>query len=322
MSAGQLSGTKKTTKVKILITGSLGFLGKNLLLGLDHSFECVALTRSINQERLQFVHKVDKHVELEVCDLLDVSALQRLKEKHGKFDACVYLAANGDPAYSVENPKIDLESNALALVNLLSNVDIGHLIFFSSGAVYDGLAGDVDTNSNINPILPYSISKYASEQYIKFFKKEGRLEKYTIVRFFGAFGPYEPARKIYGKLLRTFGVEKKLEFTIRGDGKNLIDAMYIDDTIEAIRLILKSEEKESVTIDLGSGSPVSIADLAMTAGSICGVEPIISYEGTVPECIMFKTVDTRASDRFKFYPKVPLRIGLAKYLQWIKDNNS
>ena len=120
------------------------------------------------------------------------------------------------------------------------------MIFFSSGAVYDGLTGLVSPESKLNPKLPYAISKLASEQYIQFFAKKGQIENYIILRFFGAFGPYEPERKIYTKLVRAFALEGKDEFVVRGDGKNLIDAMYVDDTIDGILKVMASSEKNKI----------------------------------------------------------------------------
>ena len=55
-----------------------------------------------------------------------------------------------------------------------------------------------------------------------------------MVRFFGAYGPYEASHKIYTRLVRAFALESRNTYTIYGDGANLIDAMYVDDAIDAV----------------------------------------------------------------------------------------
>lgn len=300
----------------------MGFLGKNLLLDPPDGYECVALTRSVNEESGKFISLEKIKASIELCDLNDVDALKKLAIKYGQFDMCVHFAANGDPAYSVTNPLEDLNSNTSALVNLLKNIKIKHLLYFSSGAVYDGLTNMVTPDSRLDPILPYAISKYASEQYIKFFYSQELIKKFTIVRFFGAYGPHEPERKIYGRLLRNFGLARAKEFVIRGNGANYIDAMYISDAIDAIKKIISSNLEESLILDLGSGSPVSINDLVLCAAKVCNITPQISYQGSVPECIDFKTSDSKAYQYFGIKPKISLEDGLHRYLEWLVKYHS
>ena len=76
----------------------------------------------------------------------------------------------------------------------------------SSGAVYDGLRGAVSPATPVSPRLPYAISKLASEQYLRFFAEHrGTVDSYVNVRFFGAYGPYEAARKITTQWLQGDG---------------------------------------------------------------------------------------------------------------------
>src|SRR5207253_3027359 len=125
------------------------------------------------------------------------TAVRRLGQLAGRADAALYLAANSDPAASAERPRWDLESNTVGLVNFLESCAVDHLVYVSSGAVYDGLIGPVSPASPVAPRLPYAISKLASEQYVRFFSERRRsVGSFIIVRFFGAYGPYEPARKI------------------------------------------------------------------------------------------------------------------------------
>ena len=221
------------------------------------------------------------------------------------------------PAVSAAWPAFDLTSNALTLVKLLEKVRFGKFIYFSSGAVYDGLSGPVTPSSALAPRLPYAISKLASESYLKHFRHQGRLDHSVAVRFFGAYGPHEPPRKVYSRLVRQFGMLREPQFTIRGDGKNLIDAMPVSDAVRAVLLLIERAEGE-VTLDLYSGQPLSLRELVERAADVFGLKADIRYEGHVPEYIQFHSVD-RTQGAYGFAPSVDLQTGLRDLLVHLKE---
>jgi UDP-glucose 4-epimerase len=179
----------------------------------------------------------------------------------------------------------------------------------SSGAVYDGLTGEVKPGTPVSPRLPYAISKLASEQYLQFFcEHRGTVSSYVNVRFFGAYGPYEAPRKITTKWLQVLAKGEK-EFTVRGDGRNLIDFMYVDDAVDGFLALVKAKGTK-LTVDFASGAPVSINDIVATMASTLGIEVSIRHEGTVPEYIQFRSVDTTMRDRFGFAPATSFADGL------------
>src|SRR5919199_4419605 len=204
--------------MRLLVTGASGFLGRNLLPSLPTEWE-VTLTYRRDAGFCRFVERwVRARSHTVQVDLSKTDDLDRLASASPEYDACVYLAANGDPAESVRRPAYDLEANTLALVTLLERVRVGRLVYFSSGAVYDGIVGPVEPGVTARPSLPYAISKLASEHYVRSFHTRGQVGEAVIVRFFGAYGPYEPERKIYNRLVRQFAFEREPRFTIRGDG--------------------------------------------------------------------------------------------------------
>jgi UDP-glucose 4-epimerase len=246
------------------------------------------------------------------CDLLkesDVTALARTIG--GKPEAMLYLAANGDPAASAERPRWDLESNTLAFVTCLEHCPADHVVYVSSGAVYDGLSGAVSPTTAVSPRLPYAISKLASEQYLRFFAEHrGSVASYVNVRFFGAYGPYEPARKITTRWLQALTAGQR-EFVIRGDGQNLIDFMYVDDAVDGFLALVKARGQK-MTVDFASGSPVSVNDIVRTMAATLGVEVAVRHEGQVAEYIQFHTVDAAMRERFGVSPSISFADGLTR----------
>ena len=305
--------------MKVLVTGDSGFIGRSLLLRIPKDWEIVAAYLS-DGSFLDFIEEQDlNHVTPLRIDLSDVGSLTQVKDLFKSYDACVYLAANGDPAFSEKAPIEDLKSNTRALLNTVQSWTFGNFLYFSSGAVYDGLRGNVNPQSALAPYLPYAISKWAAERYMLHAQRSGKIKAATAIRFFGAFGPYENPRKIYGRLVKQFGISRNPKFTIRGNGQNLIDAMYIDDLTRAIMLLLDTPIHKTQTLDLYSGNRISIETLVRKAAEIFQIEPQIEFVGSVAEFIEFQSNDPTMAHQFNFQPEISLRDGLTKFYNWMKE---
>ena len=156
--------------MRLVVTGASGFIGRNVLLRAPRDWKIIAVyNRTAGLEAFVAANGLS-HVTPVRCDLTSAAdALQLSRTIGGRVDAALYLAANGDPAESATRPRWDLESNTVALVTFLEHCAIDHLVYLSSGAVYDGLNGPVSPSTPVTPGLPYAISKLASEQYVRFF---------------------------------------------------------------------------------------------------------------------------------------------------------
>jgi nucleoside-diphosphate-sugar epimerase len=298
--------------MKVVVTGASGFIGQNVLLRAPRDWTVFAVYhRTPGLDAFVKQHGLT-HVTPVKCDLQSATEVSALARTIGaKPDAMLYLAANGDPALSAKRPRFDLESNTVAFVNTLEQCPADHVVFVSSGAVYDGLSGEVTPSSAVSPRLPYAISKLASEQYLQFFcERRGTVSSYVNVRFFGAYGPYEAARKITTKWLQALARGER-EFVVRGDGRNLIDFMYVDDAVDGFLALVKARG-ERLTVDFASGTPVSINDIVQTMASNLGVDVTVRNEGTVAEYIEFRSADTTMRERFGMAPAVSFPDGLKR----------
>jgi UDP-glucose 4-epimerase len=298
--------------MRVIVTGASGFIGHNVLLRAPRDWQITAVYhRTAGLEAFVAAHGL-RHVTPVRCDLLSPDDVRALAQTvGGRADAVLYLAANGDPAASVERPRWDLDSNTVALVNFLEHCPADHLVYVSSGAVYDGLTGDVSPATAVAPRLPYAISKLAAEHYVRFFaERRHTVGSYINVRFFGAYGPYEPLRKITTKWMRAV-LSGQRAVAIRGDGENLIDFMYVDDAVDGF-VALTAAAGVSATVDFASGAPVSVNDVVRTMAGALGVELTLDHVGRSEEYIQFRTVDTAMRDRFGVEPKIPFAEGVAR----------
>ena len=309
--------------MKIIVPGASGFIGKNFILKAPKDWEIIAIYNNSNLQDFVEEHRLDNVITVK-CDLTNEEEVEKLSKKVGnEFDVCIYLAANTSISLSVKDPIFDLHANTITVLNILRFFEGEKIIFLSSGAVYDGLSGLVNPNMPVFPKIPYAISKLASENYIKFYTIKKKIFKnYIILRFFGAYGPYEPNRKIYTKFVRAFYFENKNEFTIYGNGKNLIDAMYVDDMINGLLKVIWSDN-QNLTVDFCSENPLTIDKLVYAIAETFGKEnPIIRHEGITEEYIKFYASNKLMEKVFGFKPATSLNKGLQKLAKHLEGDSN
>ena len=303
--------------MNVLVTGASGFIGHNVLLRAPRGWHVTAVYH--NTPGLEdFVRRHGlTNVRAVRCDLTNPASVVELATSSASFDACLYLAANGDPAKSADRPAWDLTLNTLGLITLLERVRVGHFVYVSSGAVYDGLTGPVTPNTAVAPLLPYAISKLASEHYLRAFAERSKtVGSYVNVRFFGAYGPYEPDRKITTKWMRAV-MNGQREFTLHGNGENLIDFMYVDDAVDGF-LTLMSSAGFSGTVDFASGCPVSVNAVVQTMAKVLGADVTIRHEGHTEEYIQFHSVDPTMRERFGVRPSISFEDGVQRLRRFLE----
>jgi nucleoside-diphosphate-sugar epimerase len=295
--------------MRLLVTGASGFIGRNVLLRAPRGWEIFAVyNRTPDLETFRARSGLANVVAVR-CDLTSPDQVGALIRRTGAVDCCLHLAANGDPTRSAIQPALDLQMNTLALVTLLEQLRANRFVFVSSGAVYDGLSGEVTPETAVAPRLPYAIAKLASEQYVRASaERNATVGSYLNVRFFGAYGPFEPARKITTRCLLA-AMNGQREFSVRGDGRNLIDFMFVDDAVEGLLRVMQTPEF-SGTIDFASGTPLSVDEVVTTVARVIGIAAVIRHEGHTEEYIRFRSADRAMRDRFGFVPAVPLEDGL------------
>jgi len=309
--------------LNILVVGASGFIAKNLLLKIPKDWMVFGIYRT-DKTFTEFLERNELcNVSPIKCDLespIDVKNV--LENFESSIDVCVYLAANTNVRKLVEDPILDVSTNIAPLLNFLKYFRGRRLIFFSSGAVYMGLSGKVSPSSKINPTIPYAISKYASELYIKFYRdKQKTFQEYVILRFFGAYGPYEPPRKISTKLLELVKNPHENKITVFGDGENYIDFMYIDDTMQGLLTVITSP-KANVTVDFCSGNPRTINELVKNVGQIFDKKIQIEHAGVSSEYITFYASPRRMFQYFRFRPSISLEKGFTEFSNWLNKSST
>jgi UDP-glucose 4-epimerase len=234
-----------------LITGGMGFIGRNLIHSLleegEHSIRIVDNLSVGDRESLQMITSFNEKeayetgsdfpaegtVELVVDDILNEgNAILHTRDA----DVIVHLAANTGVTPSVEDPRHDCVTNVIGTLNYLEAArynDVDRFIFASSGAPLGEVEPPIHEEKAPHPKSPYGASKLAGEGYCSAYY--GSFEVETVaLRFGNVYGPFSSHKSsVVAKFIRRAIEGKTLE--IYGDGTQTRDFIYTEDLVDAIK---------------------------------------------------------------------------------------
>jgi UDP-glucuronate 4-epimerase len=228
--------------MKILVTGTAGFIGSTLALKLLERGDEVIGIDNVNDyydvnlkfARLERVKAYDKFTEIR-GDIEDRDLISATFEKH-KPQRVVNLAAQAGVRYSLENPYAYLDSNVLGFLNILENCrynEIEHLVYASSSSVY---GSHTNMPFSIHDPVDHPMSLYAAT------KKTNELMAHTYshlfnlpstgLRFFTVYGPW--GRPDMALFLFTKNILAGKPIDVFNYGKHKRDFTFVDDIVEGV----------------------------------------------------------------------------------------
>ena len=252
----------------ILVTGSAGFIGSNLvlkLLKINEPMTIVGLDNlndyydvSLKEWRLKEIEKeVAKHPDFKYTfvkgDLADKALIDRLFDEY-KFDIVVNLAAQAGVRYSITNPDAYIQSNLIGFYNILEacrhSYDNGqkgveHLVYASSSSVYgSNKKVPYSTDDRVdNPVSLYAATKKSNELLAHAYSKLYNIPS-TGLRFFTVYGPAGRPDMAYFGFTNKLVKGEKIKIFNYGNCKR--DFTYVDDIVEGVmRVMQKAPEKKT-----------------------------------------------------------------------------
>lgn len=331
--------------MKILITGSSGFIGfhlSNLLLSKD--FQVVGIDNmndyydvQLKKSRLSILEKKE-NFSFHQIDLVDRDKINELFEKE-KFDYVINLAAQAGVRYSITNPYAYIDSNIMGFINILEacrNYPVKHLIYASSSSVYGG--NSVTPFSTEHPV-DHPVSLYAAT------KKSNELMAHTYshlynipttgLRFFTVYGPWGRPDMAYFSFAKDI-LEGK-EIKVFNHGQMERDFTYIDDIIMGIyKLIEKAPVKNSdwneseysasesfapyKIFNIGNNNPVKLMDFIKVLEEKIGKEANKVYMEMQDGDVLKTYADISDLEKtINFKPSTSIEDGLDKFAKWYKE---
>jgi len=306
--------------MKIVVTGGLGFIGKNLAL---------YMRRATNKNT---VHSIDWYntapaSDHEVFDSSTVAcfASEQAKAVYHDADVIVHLAATTTVQDSVRDPKASFENNVAKTQSLLDHVkDVApgaHFVFASTGgAIIGDHTGPINEDIAPRPVSPYGATKLAVEGLLSAYSGSYNLPS-TALRFSNVYGPNsERKSSVVAKFCREYLTSGHLQ--INGDGLQTRDYIYVDDICKAIWLAI--ETRATGVFQLGTGVGTSILDLIEILQSFDPSHRLeISHGPDLQGEVKHNVCDiARARRELGFAPEYDLRRGVDETLAWFQARSA
>ena len=315
----------------VVVTGGAGFIGSELVRQLAARGERVTVVDNlVNGKRENIVDVLSPQVQLMVTDIRDLEVLTPLLLEA----KTVYHLACLGVRHSVHSPHENHEVNATASLQLLSaarHADVPRFVYVSSSEVYGGVrwAPTIrwEQMTEDHPAFPctvYGGSKLAGECYARAFYRTYGYPT-VVVRPFNTYGPRSHHEGDSGEVIPKFLLRclAGRPMVVFGDGTQSRDFTYVSDTAYGILLAGEHPSAVGETINIGSGSEVTVNDLVKRVALEVGrLDATVEYDRPRPGDVSRLVADVaRARTLLGYEPKVSLSEGLQHLLQWYRDQN-
>ena len=329
--------------MKILITGSSGFIGFHLSKKLlekghkIHGFDSMNNYYDIRLKTSRYkILKKFKNFSFKKSKLENKKNLEKTFKKF-KPQIVIHLAAQAGVRYSIEKPQVYLDSNIIGTYNIIETshkYKVKHLIMASSSSVYGANKkfpfkeiDKTDTQLSI-----YAATKKATESMAHSYSNIWKIP-ITMLRFFTVYGPWGRPDMALFKFTKGILSNKKID--IYNNGKMYRDFTYIDDVINGMILLIKKIPKISKKmkyqndslskvapfriLNIGNTKKVYLLDFLKQIEKELGRKAIRNYmplqKGDVKQTLSNSRLLKRITG---YYPKTNYKLGIKKFVDWYK----
>jgi len=312
--------------MKVLVTGSEGFIGSHLTeLLVEKGFEVKAFVRYNFKNDWGWLEesKYKNDIEIYTGDVRDFdSVYDAMKD----VDVVFHLAALIGIPYSYISPLAYIKTNTEGTYNVLESgrkLNLKRIIITSTSEIY-GTAQyvPIDEKHPYNPQSPYAASKAAADHLaLSYYRSFGT--PVTIIRPFNTYGPRQSARAVIPTIISQILAGKK-QIKL-GNLSPTRDLNYVKDIANGFITVGLHEDTIGDVYNLGTGQEISIGDLAEKIIELTGkkVEIIEDTQRIRPEKSEVERLLSNAEKAKKttgWKPKYTLEEGLKDTIDWIQDN--
>ena len=340
----------------ILVTGSPGFIGANLVLRLLKDLSggtIISLDNmnayydpSLKEYRLRMIEEAAKdslvrHIFIK-GSIADPALVDQIFADY-KPAVVVNLAAQAGVRYSIDHPDVYIESNLIGFYHILEacrHHPVAHLVYASSSSVYGGNKKvPFSTEDKVdNPVSLYAATKKSNELLAHAYSKLYSIPS-TGLRFFTVYGPAGRPDMFYYSATQKLVAGKTIQIFNYGNCKR--DFTYVDDIVEGIvRVMQGAPEKRTgedglplppyAVYNIGGGTPENLLDFISTLQEElvrAGVLPEnYNFEGhrelvgMQPGDVPVTYADSKGlEDDYGFKPVIGIRDGLRAFAEWYKE---
>jgi nucleoside-diphosphate-sugar epimerase len=308
----------------VLVTGGAGFIGSHIASALAASGARVRIIDDLATGYRENVSEIKGDVDFIEASVADEAALRSALED---VELVFHEAAIPSVPRSVKNPRQTHVASVEATFSLLlaaKERKVRRIVYAASSSAY----GDQPTLPKVesmlpDPLSPYAVAKLVGEHYCQVFTRVYGLETVSL-RYFNVFGPRQDPSSQYSGVISRFiaallGGEKPV---IYGDGEQSRDFTYIDNVVDANLKAAESTRAIGQVINIANGERISLNELLAELKGLTGKPDVAAdYQEPRPGDVKHSLADiSRARDLLAFEPRVDLRTGLQRTIDWWKNS--
>lgn len=307
-----------------LITGGAGFIGSNMVRFLLEKGQKVRVLDNFETGKRENLAEVAGRIELIEGDIRDMAAVRK---SVADVDIVYHLAALGSVPRSIKDPLTSQQVNVGGIVNMLiaaRDAKVKRFVFSSSSSVY-GQSKVLPQHEGLPlaPISPYGATKAAGEIYCKVFYESYGLQTISL-RYYNVFGQRQDPTSQYAAAIPLFisALLRDRAPTIFDDGEQSRGFTYIDNVLQANWLAANAKETHGEAVNISTKNAVSVNTVVNTIRKLLGKEEIRPvYAPPRPGDIKHSLADVRrAKELIGYEPFVSFKEGIAKAINWYKEN--
>lgn len=310
---------------KVLVTGAAGFIGSHLVEALARDgAEVRAFVRYNSRNDYGWLEQLEEglrdEVEIFRGDLANPEAVTNaLRDR----DTVFHLGALIPIPYSYQHPREFVEANVVGTLNVLEACrrdPVRRLVHTSTSEVYGtAMRVPIDEEHPLNAQSPYAATKIGADQLALSFWRSFETPV-VVARPFNTFGPRQSARAVIPTLITQALAREDVEL---GSTHPTRDFLYVEDLTRGFERCAEADGVEGEVINLGSGSEISIADLAEEVFRLVGREASLSFSedrARPPKSEVERLLaDTAKAERLLGWkPEVGLEEGLRRTIEWFE----
>lgn len=339
--------TGSLSKMKVLVTGTAGFIGSHVALRLlERGDEVIGVDNlsdyyDVNLKRARLARFADHPGYTHVHgDLADRTAVESLFAAHGP-QRVIHLAAQAGVRYAAQNPHVYIDTNVVGFLHILEGCrhrGVEHLVFASTSSVYgaDTKMPFSEHQSTDHPLTLYAASKKANEAMAHSYAHLYGLPC-TGLRFFTVYGPW--GRPDMALFLFTKAILAGDPIKVFNHGRHRRSFTYIDDIVEGI--VRTMDRPPGVNPDWDGNSPDSATSgvAPYRIYNIGNEQPVelLRYIEVLEQCLGREAIlemlplqagdvpDTEADvsaliESVGYRPMVSVEDGVRRFVTWYRDH--
>lgn len=334
---------------RLLVTGGAGFIGSHIAARFDNKGWNVRVlddrrrADETGRDNWAYLDRLHPEIDLRSGDVTDGETVRDAIEG---CDAVVHTAGQVAVTRSLETPLADCQTNTVGTLTVLDAADeLGTkpaVAFASTNKVYGGHVNEINTvesparydydgRDGIDESVPvdggkhspYGVSKLAADLYVQDYDSRGIIDG-AAFRMSCIYGPRQYGTEAQGWIahfIRSVLADEPI--TIYGDGRQVRDALFIDDCVSAYESFIEAPGGTPSVFNLGGGpdQTVSLLELLEVLADETGTEPTVRFDDWRPGDQRVYISDIgRVQDVLDWQPTVGVREGVRRYIDWMQTH--